>query len=735
MWEKATLCSGLNVRDTKPIDRLGIPSANLYDGPNGLRRTINEGVSDSQENYKSRASTCFPTSSAMAATWNKDLIFGVGKHIGEECLAEGVHALIGPAMNMKRSPLCGRNFEYFSEDPVLCGKLAAAFTKGIQSVGVAVNMKHFTANNQEEHRLSINEIIDKRTLREIYLRAFEIVVKEADPWTVMVAYNKINGEYCCENAHVLREIMRDEWGYQGLSVTDWGAINDRVAGLKASLDLEMPYSGEANDKKIYDAVKNGELDEKLLDETVERLLRFVFRANAAAKPGYRYDAQLHHEYARQVAAESIVLLKNENKVLPLSKTDNVCFIGEFIEKMHFQGGGSACVTTTMADQLLDCLLNKISDIRYAKGYDLTETSVNETLISEAVQLASNCEKAVIVAGLPEGYESESYDRKDMKLPESHLRLIDAVSQVNSNVIVVLLNGSAVEMDFADNVSAIVEGYLSGQGAAYALTEILFGDVNPSGKLSESFPIKLEDNPSYLNYGGGNYEVIYGERFFVGYRYYEKKKCPVRYPFGHGLNYTTFQYENFNIANTEIKDTDTVTFSIEVCNTGEHAGKEVVQVYVGPEDTLDMPIKTLCAFEKVHLEPKEKKVVSFTLSKRDFAYYNTAIHNWHMKTGKYYIYIGSSSADIRFKEPVFIQSTSNAIPLIHTNTVLEDVLSNEITAEIAREMLQKYAPNISKRPESEIKEAPLRQIMLFSESMLNESVLSDYIERMNAKIKE
>ena len=482
--EKASLCSGLGFWHTKPIERLGIPSIMMTDGPHGLRKQEKEGFG------KSVPATCFPTAVTLASSWDRKLIEKVGSAIGEECQAEGVSIILGPGVNIKRSPLCGRNFEYYSEDPFLASEMALYYIKGVQSQGVGTSIKHFCANNQEHRRLTVNVIVDERTLREIYLASFEKAVKEGNPWTVMCAYNKVNGEYCSENAYLLSNILREEWGFEGFVVSDWGAVNDRVKGLLAGLDLQMPYDGGLGDRKIIEAVKKGELPEEVLDKAVERILRVVFKAIENKKENATYDKKAHHKLAREVARECFVLLKNEDEILPLKKKGTIALIGAFAKTPRYQGMGSSHVNPTMLDTAYEEILNKVEgkvEILYADGYRLDSDVVDEKLIAEAKEIAKRSEVAVIFAGLPEKYESEGYDRDHMKMPENHNRLIEEVSKVQKNLVVVLSNGAPVEMPWIDRVKGILETYLGGQGWGGAVADVLFGVVSPSGKLAETFP--------------------------------------------------------------------------------------------------------------------------------------------------------------------------------------------------------------------------------------------------------
>ena len=532
--EKAGLCSGADFWHTKAVERLGIPATMVSDGPHGLRKQDEEsdhlGVNDSIE------AVCFPAGCATAASFDKALIRRMGEAIGESCQHERLSVVLGPAVNIKRSPLCGRNFEYLSEDPCLAGEMAAAFINGVQSKGVGTSIKHFAANNQEHRRMSSSSEADERTLREIYFPAFETAVKKAKPWTVMCSYNRINGVYTSENRWLLTEVLRDEWGFDGYVMSDWGATADRVAGIRAGLDLEMPASGGINDRKIVAAVRAGALDESEVDLACERILNIVFRYTENARPDTPWDKEAQHALAAQIASECMVLLKNEGGILPLNKADRIAFIGEFAEKPRFQGGGSShihCFRTTSALEAAEGL-----DVVYARGYDVAGDSASEAQIAEAVAAAKAARVAVVFAGLPDAYESEGYDRTHMRLPESQVNVIEAVAAANPNTVVVLHNGSPVEMPWLGKVKAVLEAYLGGQAVGLATVRVLFGDANPSGHLAETFPIRLQDNPSYLYYLGEGNVTEYREGVFVGYRYYDAKEMDVLFPFGYGLSYTT-----------------------------------------------------------------------------------------------------------------------------------------------------------------------------------------------------
>ena len=717
--EKASLTSGADFWHTESIERLGIKKSMVSDGPHGLRKQEVKGdhlgLNDSIE------AVCFPAGCALAASFNKDLVTKMGEALGNECQAEGVSVILGPAVNIKRSPLCGRNFEYYSEDPLVASEIASAMIKGVQSKNVGTSIKHFLANNQEHRRMSSSSEVDERTLREIYLAAFEGAVVKEKPWTVMCSYNKINGVYAAENQKYLTDVLRNEWGFDGYVVSDWGAVNNRVKDLEAGLDLEMPGTGGVNDRLIVEAVKNGSLDEEILNKACERILNIVYRFEENRDSNAVFDRDLDHELARKVAEETIVLMKNDS-ILPLDKNDKIAFIGKFAAKPRYQGGGSSHINSHKVVSAMD-EVKGMENITYAQGYIDEKDEIVEELLNEAVEAAKKSKIAVVFAGLPDNFESEGYDRTHMKMPNCQNALIDAVCEVQPNTVVVLHNGSPVEMPWKDKVKGIVEAYLGGQAIGSAVVDVLFGKVNPSGKLPETFPLKLEDNPSYLYYFGEGDKVEYREGVFVGYRYYETKKMDVLFPFGHGLSYTNFEYSNITISDDHIKDTDTVTVTVDVTNTGDVFGKEVVQLYVSPKNNkIIRPVKELKGFEKIALEPGETKTVSFILNKRSFAYWNMEIHDWHVESGKYDILIGKSVSDIVLSREISVTSTVR-IPKTYTlDSIFGDLMEDEKAMAVLNPLLGQFGNSLnvseeggainSQMLESMIKNMPIRALLGF-----------------------
>lgn len=731
--EKAGLCSGLDFWHTKPVQRLGVPSTMVSDGPHGLRKQDQEadhlGVNDSIK------AVCMPAACATAASFDRELIHRMGEAIGDSCQHEELSVVLGPAVNIKRSPLCGRNFEYFSEDPYLAGEMAASYINGVQSRNVGTSIKHFAANSQEHRRMSSSSNADERTLREIYFPAFETSVKKAQPWTVMCSYNRINGVYASENPWLLTEVLRNEWGFEGYVMSDWGAVSDRVAGVAAGLDLEMPSSGGVNDRRIVEAVRSGKLDEAKVDLACERILNIVYRYLENAKPETPWDKEADHLLSAKIASECMVLLKN-NGLLPLSKEDDVAFIGEFAAKPRFQGGGSSHINSFRTTSALEAA--KDLKVTYAQGYSAGRDCATDEQIAEAVEAAKKAKVAVVFAGLPDSYESEGYDRTHMRMPECQNRLIEAVAAANPNTVVVLHNGSPVEMPWIDKVGAVLEAYLGGQAVGIATVQVLFGDVNPSGHLPETFPRRLADNPSYLFYGGEGDKADYREGVFVGYRYYDKKEMDVLFPFGHGLSYTTFEYSNLRLSASEITDKDTLTVTVTVTNTGSREGKTVVQLYVGDDkSTVLRPVRELKGFEKVPLEPGESKEVSFTLDKRSFAYWNEQIHDWHVETGDFTIQVGQSSRDISLTGTVTVKSTVELPRHYTADSIFMDIMTDPKAVQALQPLLdairQTLAPSgddateAAKDAVSEdmsmamLQYMPLRGVMSFGSSVTPEAL--------------
>ena len=656
--QKCALLSGGTVFTTRALPGKGIPAITLSDGPNGVRKQA--GAADHLGLNPSVPATCFPTSATVANSWDPALGEAVGAAMGEEAAAQGVSVLLGPGLNIKRSPLCGRNFEYFSEDPYLAGKMAAAYVRGIQKNGIAACPKHFAVNSQELRRMASDSIVDERTLREIYLTGFEMVVKEAQPKTIMSAYNLINGTYANENAHLLMDILRRDWGFDGAVVTDWGGSNDHALGVKNGSTLEMPAPGGDAVRELMKAVQTGKITEADVDARLDELLELVFTTKAAvdAAPG-KFDADAHHALARRAAAQSIVLLKNETGLLPLAKGEKVAVIGDFAETPRYQGAGSSAVNSIKVDSFLDCLAESgLNSIGYAKGFD-RQGKPDEALKAEAVLLAKNANVVLLCMGLDEIKESEGIDRADMKLAENQLELLAAVAAANPNVVVLLSAGSSLESDWVKDCKALVYGCLGGQAGAGALVEVLTGAQNPCGKLAETWARSYADTPARENFGGDGPTVEYREGLYVGYRYYDTAGVPTAFPFGYGLSYTSFAYSDLKADETGV--------TLTVTNTGSCAGAEVVQLYVAkPDAKVFRPVKELKGFTKVQLEAGESKTVTIALDDKAFRYWNVATDRWEVEGGSYQLLVGASSADIRLTAAVTVAGTGAPDPYAGKN---------------------------------------------------------------------
>ncbi len=693
--EKASLCAGKDFWHLRGIDRLGIPSVMVTDGPHGLRKQVES--ADHLGLNSSETAICFPAGCALASSFDPELAMTLGTELGKLAQAENVSTVLGPAMNIKRSPLCGRNFEYYSEDPLVSSAIATGTIKGVQSQNVGTSPKHFLANNQEYFRMTSNSVVDEKTLREIYLASFEGAIKAARPWTVMCSYNRINGTYASENKTYLTDILRDEWGFDGYVMTDWGACDDPVDSLAAGLDLEMPGPGNDNVRRIKEAVENGRLSEALVDQAVERILNIVFRYVENHDENAVYDFDNGHAIARKIEAESAVLLKNEDAVLPIKDGESVALIGKYVKEPRYQGGGSSHINPYKISSVWDEIGGR-TGISYAEGFVETDAVTDddrlaeEKRIMEAVAIAKNAHKAVIFAGLPDAFESEGFDRKKLDMPSGQNRLIAAVAAVQPNTVVVLHNGSPVTMPWIDDVKGVLEMYLGGEAVGLATADLLYGKANPCGRLAETFPLCLEDTPAYPYYGVEKDDVVYREGSLVGYRYYETMKKDVLFPFGYGLSYTSFACANLHIDKNEFNDTEEITVTVDVTNTGALAGKEVVQLYVGADSIGQVrPVRELRGFQKVSLAPGETKTVAFTLNKRSFAQWNTAMHDWHVTTGAYKIQIGASAADIVLEKEVTVISTTIPKTKFTVNSPMGDLMAHPAAKEI---LMQAMAPMMS-----------------------------------------
>lgn len=677
--QKAAFVSGNDYWHLEESEELGLPRICITDGPHGLRKAKGKDYVPEEGEAKSSSgiglgnsvpTTCFPPAATSSCSWDEDLLFEEGVAMGEECLKEKVSVILGPGTNIKRAPTCGRNFEYFSEDPLLAGKCSAAVINGVQSKGVGTSLKHFACNSQEAFRMVLNEVIDERTMREIYFPAFEIAVKEAQPWTVMNSYNRINGVYASQNEWMQQQVLRKEWGFEGLIVTDWGASVDRVDGVKAGTDLEMPTSGKLNAKKIIAAVQDGTLDESILDERVDAVVDLILKSKPALAQKHTYDKKEHHKIAQRIAEGSMVLLKNEDNILPLQAGQKIAVIGEMAKAPRFQGAGSSVINPTMLSNAYDELVGLGVDVTYAQGYYKSAGSKKEQktrmseaeLTAEAVKAAKNADVAVVFVGLTEDYEGEGYDRETINMPPNHNKLVSDVAAANPNTVVVLAGGSVVLMPWLGEVKALLNSGLGGQAGGAAVANLLTGKVNPSGKTSETYPTSFEVNPTFGNYPGGPVTSEHKESVYIGYRYYDSADIDVVFPFGYGLSYTTFDYSDIKLFASSIKDTDSVDVSFKIKNTGSVGGAEIAQVYVcDKESTIFRPKKELKAFTKVFLNAGEEKEVTLTLSKRAFAFYNVNISDWCVESGEFDILVGASSRDIKLNATVNVEAPACEIP--------------------------------------------------------------------------
>ncbi len=652
--EKINLLSGKNFWQLHEVPEANFQSIMLTDGPHGLRKQ--EESADNLGLNKSVKATCFPTASCLASSWDEELLYKVGEHLGEECQSEKVSVLLGPGVNLKRSPLCGRNFEYYSEDPLLSGKMAKSWINGLQSKQIGASLKHFAANNQEFYRMVSDSIIDERTLHELYLKGFEIAVKESNPWTVMSSYNYINGVRTGESKELLTDILRNEWGFDGTVVSDWTAVDDKVASIKAGLDLEMPGNNGLFNQEVKRALKSGELTMEELDKSVLNVLKLIEKAQVNLNNEHEaYDKAKHHEFAKKVASECIVLLKNDNSILPLTTDKKVALIGEFAKSPRYQGSGSSQINPTKLSFAYEEFQKRLGEnLIYADGYDLKNDNVDDDKLKEAIETASKADVAVLMVGLPDSYESEGFDRKHLNLPESHNILIKEISKVQKNIVVVLSNGAPVTMPWKNDVDGIVEQYLAGQASGEAITDIIFGDVNPSGKLAETFPMSLESVPSTHFFPGEPRQVQYREGLYVGYRGLDSFNTEVLFPFGHGLSYTNFEYSDLKMDKSTYSKDDLVKVSFNIRNTGDKTGKEICQLYVEKVDSnVYRPVRELKDFVKVELKPGELKQIVLNLKVSNLFVFQNG--KFRVEAGKYIIYVGASSRDIRLSSEISIES--------------------------------------------------------------------------------
>ncbi|USD35070.1 MULTISPECIES: beta-glucosidase [Vibrio] len=742
--EKCSLLSGSGFWHSQNVDRLNIPKLMLTDGPHGLRKQGEK--EDHLGQNESVPATCFPSEAGLAASWSRELAYAQGRAIGVECRAENVNVILGPGLNIKRSPLCGRNFEYLSEDPYLSSHIGAAYIQGAQSVGVGTSAKHFACNNQETKRLTINAKIDQRTLNEIYLASFETAVKEANPYTIMCAYNQVNGEYGAESQFLLNEVLRKQWNWDGVVVTDWGATNSRIKGLLASMDLEMPSCGGVNDKKVEAALEGNAELMLALDESVRRILMLILRTTYNLPEVEGFDAQRHHEIAREIAHESMVLLKNEQQVLPLKVSDSIAVLGEFAQTPRYQGGGSSHTNPTKVTSTWDSMQQYSQSLEFMQGFGIYDEKCDAAKLEQAKALAASKDKVVICGGLPERYETEGIDRTHLSLPKAQLEFIAEITKVNPNVVVVLNNGAPVEMPFANEVKAILEAYLPGQAGGDAIADVLFGVVSPSGKLAETFPLKLEHTSSYEYFPGEGYEVTYREGIYVGYRFFETKKLPVLFPFGHGLSYSHFKYHNLRLSQRHIRDDQTLQVSVDVTNSGDIDAKEVVQLYISDHQSEVLrPEIELKGFEKLSLRAGETQTAHFVLDKRSFAFFDEKLADWRVQSGQFDIRIGASCQDIRLTETVSVESTTKIPFIVHPNTTFGELRAHPATKAYADELIEYFiehsgidfnlGDNDENFAETVISFFPIKNMVLFCKSKFTESELEQALDTLTMQVAD
>lgn len=743
--EKVSLLFGKGMWDIAGVR--DIPEVTMVDGPHGVRKPLDMDKTGVFEG--NNPATAFPILGALASTWNVDLAYEVGEALADECHYYDVHVLLAPGVNIKRTPLGGRNFEYFSEDPILTGKIASAYISGLQENGVGTSLKHYAANNSEFERMTISSEVDERTLREIYLRAFEIAIKKANPWLVMTSYNKINGYRSEENPFLMKEMLRNEWSYDGVTVSDWGAVTDRAKTLETSLDIEMPGPSLSKQKQLVQQIRNHEIDEALVDASVKRILEFVQKASEGKKKAKdRCDFEQNHLVAKQVAVEGTVLLKNDRNVLPIKKekTKSLLVIGRHAIDPRISGkGGSAMVTPYKLDIPLDKMKeiagNDIT-IHYVDGYDDFNSEQNEMKQQEAIALAKQVDNVIVFAGIPEELEeAEGFDKEVTDLPQSQINLILSVVKEQPNTTVVLSNGSPVTMnEWVDEVPALVEGWFAGQAAGSAIADILFGFANPSGKLSETFPERISHNPAHLTYPGENGKVHYHEGVFVGYRYYDKKEIQPLFPFGHGLSYTEFTYDSIHVNKEAIQDDETVEVTVTVRNSGAMAGMEVIQLYVhDQESSVIRPLKELKKFKKVHLNPGEAKQITFTLSKQDFAFYDVLSQGWQVETGSFDLFIGRSVADIRLTKTIHITATEEKKPVFTRKSLTKEWLADKNGKKIITDFFDQLSDELNMEDEytlSFLKECPISAVIsLFGQKWMETNDAEAKVDQLIAQVNQ
>ena len=722
--EKAQLCVGVDYWSSKEFEKYGIPKIKMSDGPHGLR--VKKEKADNLGINESEISICFPTSSTLANSWNREMAYQLGKALGQEAKTEGINIVLGPAINIKRTPLCGRNFEYFSEDPYLTGILGSEYVKGLQEQNVGACVKHFAVNNQENRRRTIDVVIDERNLREIYLKAFEMIIEKSKPWSIMSAYNKVNGEYCSENTHLLEEILRKEWNYKGIVISDWGAENNRVKGIENDHELEMPGGRGNGVEEIIEAVKTGRISERKLNNIVDRIINIAMRGKKDNN-SEKYDKEEHHRIAEKIAEESIVLLKNEEHILPIYNK-KIALIGDMAKYPRYQGAGSSTINPYKIENAYDNFKENNIIFDYAKGYERIESENDEELIKEAINVAKKNEIVVLFIGLTENFESEGVDRENLSIPENQIKLIEEIYKVNKNIVVVLSNGAPIVMPWKDKVKAIITGYLGGEAGARAMINCILGKVNPSGKLAETYPVRIEDTPCYKNYPGTELTVEYQESIYVGYRFYNTNNLNVLFPFGYGLSYTEFEYSNLKVN----KKDNEIEILFKIKNIGNMKGKEIAQIYISQENScIFKPKKELKEFEKVELDVGEEKEIKIVLSKKAFEYYNPETFSWSVEQGKYKILIGKSSKDIVLEKEIFIESKDKNIEKQYPKKYYTGNI-NEITDSEFEELLGRKIPNRNLILAQINEENTLEQI---KETKIGKYIYENQMKKMKKLLKE
>lgn len=758
--EKIAYVSGRECWWVKAMPQHKVPSIRVSDGPHGLRKELNEKDKTelhSIEQKQTLEAVCFPSGCAAAASWDPEVTAAIGRALGREALAENIQVVLGPAINIKRSPLCGRNFEYYSEDPYLAGKLAASYIKAIQEEGVGASLKHFAVNSQEYRRLTSSSNVSVRALREIYLANFELAVKQGRPWTVMSSYNRVNGTHASESHRLLTDILRYEWGFDGLVMSDWGAVNDRAKSIAAGLDLEMPSSHGANDESIRRGLADGSLSEADLDEACRRLLTLVQRAEAKRGDEYVFDREADHKLACDLASRCMVLLKNDDlipeggdesiylyadpkPVLPLEEGLRVAFIGEMARAPRYQGGGSSYVNTKNVTSAWDAAEKRgLWDLSYARGYRLSDDTTDEALLEEAEQAAAEADVAVLFIGLPRSYESEGEDRQHLELPPAHNTLVARVAAIQPHTVVVLHNGSPVTMPWIQQVPAVLEAYIAGEGTGEAAVRLLSGEVNPSGHLPETFPLCLEQTPCYGNYPGYLDDVYYAEDVYVGYRSYSTHRTPVLFPFGHGLSYTEFAYSRLRLSLNTVRAHEQLKLeaSVDVKNTGRRAGEALVQLYVSPIDTqatVGRPLRELKMFKKIFLEAGETKTVTLTLDQRAFAYYDVENAEWHAAPGTYAVEVCRDAETVLLAELVTLKPILESRPHVHKNTCFMDIKAWPERWEALLDYMEAFEPDraaLETELGTHMKMLPLRYLRGYKERFM-EGQLEELIGILNNK---